>query len=178
MDLLAKISENNDGLVIEMDNCFIKPTDEYKDVISAGDNVWITFDCARVSSFDKDTITFTYDDMKMYKVYSSAELLEMYGGIECSTYYIAYYIQGMGTYYDNRFEPAIGYYNEALDISFIADALYPYDYFEEDIWSHVWYSPYEEEDDLYGKNRYLEIYQSDIGLGTYKQRFDDYHILY
>lgn len=178
IELLGKISDHNDGLVIETDKCFIELTDEYKDVVTLGDNVWITFDCAKVSSFNKDTVTFTYDDILMYKVVSSEELFEMYGGKKCNTYYITYIPKGLCTYYDYGFDSTTGYYVESMDLSYIDDSLFPYDYFKEEYWADIWTSPYEEEDELHNTNRLLEIDQSNIGISKYMERFEDSKINY
>ena len=177
LEILAKISELNGTLFIETDDCFINLTDEYKDVVSPGDNVWITFDCALVSSYDNDTVTFTYDDIRMYKVISSEELLDIYGGEKCNTYYVSFIPKGMCSIDDYGFEPTTGYYVESMDFSFIDNSLFSYDYFKEEYLISTWYSPYED-DELLGTERIFEINQSNMGIGKYKEEFEDIDILY
>lgn len=178
LELLGKISKHNDTLVIEIDKCYVELTDEYTDVVSLGENVWITFFNAKVSSFDKDTVTFTYDDILMYQVVSTEELLDIYGGKKCNTYYITSIPKGECSYYDYSFESTTGYYVEDMDLAFIADSLFSYDYFKDEYLAGYWSSPYEEEDELHNTLRLLEINQSKIGLSMYKENFEEYGRIY
>ncbi len=177
LELLGKITETNNELVIETDYGYAPLPDNYKDLVALDDDLRIIYYDAEVSSYNSDTVKFTYNDMVLYKVISSDVLLEQFDCTECKTYYIVYAPKGEGTIDDYEFNQATGYYVESMGFSFLADSLFSYDYVKGDYLSSDWYSN-KEDDELINTRRYTEIDHSNIGIYDYIERFNDYWILY
>ena len=116
------------------------------------------------------------EDMLLYKVTTSEELLEQYDDcIKRNTYYASYIPKGECTIYDLRFSPAIGYYIESKDYSFLENSMFSYDYFKQEYLVSAWYSS-KEDDELQDTRRLKEI--SGIGINKYIERYNDFGICY
>ncbi len=172
---LGKIIEKDHELLIETDYNYHPVPDQYKDVVAPGDEVWIVYSDAKVSSYDNDTVTFTHKDIQLCKVVTSEELLEQYDCQKRNTYYATYVFKGEGTVYDNRYAPAIGYYVESMDFSFLENRLYSYNYLDQVYLSTYWSSS-EEDDELKDIRRLYEI--SGTGIEGYIESFNEYGIVY
>lgn len=172
LELLGKIAEINNELVIETDYGYAPVPDNYKDFVALDDDVRIIYCEAQVSSYNSDTVKFKYSDMILYKVISSDVLLEQYDCKECKTYYLVYAPKGECTIDEYEFAPATGYYVESMGVSFLADSLFSYDYVNGRYQSRQWYSN-KEDDELQNTWRYTEIDSSDIGILEYIDRFND-----